>query len=192
MPIAEIGLRVLAATRVRAAYRVPRLVQTRTSTLASPRIVVSPTTRRVPATTKEAAPAPANKAAGNGRLHKTRTRTRPHRRPLYADNGRHKNKNQAAPAPTGNGRHKTNKHEAATARARDLAPRARGTDASIPSSRRPNATKSSIKLGNLFHTKIKTKGHSGPQRLGGALLRQQRSRVHGIPRRRRRRLAGHH
>ena len=37
-----------------------------------------------------------------------------------------------------------------------------------------------------------TKGHSGPQRLGGALLRQQRSRVHGIPRRRRRRLAGHH
>jgi hypothetical protein len=59
---------------------------------------------------------------------------RPHRRPLYADNGRHKNKNQAAPAPTGNGRHK-NKHEAATARARDLAPRARGTDASIPSGR---------------------------------------------------------
>ena len=60
---------------------------------------------------------------------------RPHRRSLYTDNGRHKNKNQAAPAPTGNGRHKTNKHEAATARARDLAPRARGTDASIPSGR---------------------------------------------------------
>ena len=37
--------------------------------------------------------------------------------------------------------------------------------------RRPNATKRSLKLGNLFHTKIKTKGHSGPQRLGGALLR---------------------
>ena len=30
---------------------------------------------------------------------------------------------------------KTNKHEAATARARDVAPRARGTDASIPSGR---------------------------------------------------------
>ena len=60
---------------------------------------------------------------------------RPHRRSLYTDNGRHKNKNQAAPAPTGNGRHKTNKHEAATARARDVAPRARGTDASIPSGR---------------------------------------------------------
>ena len=42
---------------------------------------------------------------------------------------------KAAPAPTGNGRHKNNKHEAATARARDLAPRARGTDASIPSGR---------------------------------------------------------
>ena len=48
------------------------------------------------------------------------------------------------------------------------------------------------KAWKFIHTKIKTKGHSGPQRLGGALLRQQRSRVHGIPRRRRRRLAGHH
>ena len=47
------------------------------------------------------------------------------------------NKNQAAPAPTGNGRRKTRptSTEAATARARDLAPRARGTDASIPSGR---------------------------------------------------------
>ena len=44
---------------------------------------------------------------------------------------------QAAPAPTGNGRLKTRptSTEAATARARDLAPRARGTDASIPSGR---------------------------------------------------------
>jgi hypothetical protein len=46
---------------------------------------------------------------------------------------------EAAPAPAtaGNGRHKTRptSTEAATARARDLAPRARGTDASIPSGR---------------------------------------------------------
>ena len=51
----------------------------------------------------------------------TRTRPRPHRRPLYTGNGRHKTR------PTST--------EAATARARDLAPRARGTDASIPSGR---------------------------------------------------------
>ena len=102
----------------------------------------------------KAVPAPANKAAGNGRLHKTRTRTgrtgarncgqrSPQEQdqaapaPATAGNGRHKNKNQAAPAPTGNGRLKTRptSTEAATARARDLAPRARETDASIPSGR---------------------------------------------------------
>ena len=104
------------------------------------------------ATTKEAAPAPANKAAGNGRLHKTRTRpgrtgarftratvatrTRPGRTGAHGQRSPQE-QDQAAPAPAhaGNGRHKTNKHEAATARARDLAPRARGTDASIPSGR---------------------------------------------------------
>ena len=72
---AKIGAGVVHTALVRVASNTrTKYVQTMTSTIASPRMMVSPTTTGVPATTKEAAPAPANKTAGNGRLHKTRTR----------------------------------------------------------------------------------------------------------------------
>ena len=122
-------------------------------------------------TAKEAAPAPANKAAGNGRLHKTRTRpgrtgarfiratvatrqdqaapapantgngrhknkTRPHRRPLYTGNGRHKNKTRPHRRPRATvATRQEQEPRPQRLIARDLAPRARGTDASIPSGR---------------------------------------------------------